>query len=75
MAEQFKALVREIEIAFEEGNVVTIIIAAGPIKLTHASTHDDDENLLSGTNIQGRSVLIHGSAILAAYIDDPDGDF
>ncbi len=72
MAEQFKALVREIEIAFTEGNTVSVVTAAGTIKLQHASAHDDDENLLTGSSDQGRSVLIHGSAILAAWIDEAD---
>ena len=72
MAEQFKALVREIEIAFKEGNTVRVVTAAGTIKLQHATTHDEDENLLTGTSEQGRAVLIHGSAILAAWIDQPD---
>lgn len=69
MAKQFKALVREIEIAFTEGNTVTVITAAGPIKLQHASVHDHDKSLLTGTCAQGRAVLIPGSAILAAWID------
>lgn len=69
MAEQYKALVREIEIAFAEGSKVTVVTAVGVIKLQHASAHDDDESLLTGTNDQGRAVLIPGSAIIAAWID------
>ncbi len=74
MAEQYKALVREIEIAFKEGYTVSVVTAAGTIKLQHASPHDDDENLLTGSSDQGRAVLIHGSAILAAWVDGADDE-
>lgn len=72
MAGNFKAIVREIEIALADKYKVTVITAAGPIKLGHGSAHDLDDNLLTGADIRGRSVLVHGSAMLAVWIDEPE---
>lgn len=69
MASQYHQLIRELEIATGEGNLVHIVTATETIPLATAFVHELDPDLLTGSTTDGNSVLVHGSKILAAYTD------
>lgn len=74
MAGEFAKLVSEISVLVRDGSKVTVCTATERITFEQAHIYDLDINVLDGRTVDGRGVIIHGSAIQVVYIDEADDD-
>lgn len=72
MAHNYKQLVKEIVCNAAEGQKVTICTATEKVTLMSALAYERDETILDGRTVNGRDVLIPGSAIQLVYFDEPE---